>query len=494
MELVGRAAVAVAALLTLGGAASPASAAPAKKAGGVDAKRVGGIKASKTPKPGQLLPLGPNGKFPPSVLPLTQGATGPAGAPGPVGPAGAVGPSGAAGVPGPQGERGPAGLAGDTGTVDTSAFYDKTASDARFLRLAPSLAQPLGEGSGPALRMRRTGSDGAEFKVQNDGGLLAAGTLGYGAIPASGCGERLMWYPFKAAFRAGSAGSCGTATAWDDANIGFDSWAGGSATKASGFGTFAFGDQSTASGTASVALGSANTASGTASITAGAASTASGFASTALGYTTTAAGQGSVALGYRSVADGDYGVALGQRAVAANTGSFTFADASTTSSTFSSTASNQFSVRAAGGVRLFTNSTLSTGCQLPAGSGVFSCTSDRNAKRDFRPVDGDVVLDGLASMPVSTWRYRSEASGARHLGPTAQDFRAAFGLGTDDRTIGMLDASGVAIAGVKALQERSERQRRQLDTQATQLREQGDRLGDQEARIAQLERLLTARR
>ena len=39
-------------------------------------------------------------------------------------------PSGATGPAGPQGERGPAGA---TGTVDTSNFYDKTASDARFL-------------------------------------------------------------------------------------------------------------------------------------------------------------------------------------------------------------------------------------------------------------------------------------------------------------------------------------------------------------------------
>lgn len=36
-------------------------------------------------------------------------------------------PAGATGPPGPEGERGP------TGTVDTSSFYDKTASDARFL-------------------------------------------------------------------------------------------------------------------------------------------------------------------------------------------------------------------------------------------------------------------------------------------------------------------------------------------------------------------------
>ncbi len=43
----------------------------------------------------------------------------------------------------------------------------------------------------------------------------------------------MMWYPFKAAFRAGPRLGPGAATAWDDANIGFFSWAGGNQTQAS---------------------------------------------------------------------------------------------------------------------------------------------------------------------------------------------------------------------------------------------------------------------
>jgi len=46
-------------------------------------------------------------------------------------PAGVAGP---AGPPGPQGEKGLQGEKGDAGTVDTSAFYDKSASDGRFQR------------------------------------------------------------------------------------------------------------------------------------------------------------------------------------------------------------------------------------------------------------------------------------------------------------------------------------------------------------------------
>jgi hypothetical protein len=39
----------------------------------------------------------------------------------------------------------------------------------------------------------------------------------------------------------------------------------------------------------------------------------------------------------------------------------------------------------------------------------------------------------------------------RHLGPMAQDFHAAFGLGDSDRTINMVDANGVLIVAVQAL-------------------------------------------
>ena len=63
----------------------------------------------------------------PAARRALRGAAGAAGALGPAGPAGAQG------APGSAGEAGPAGPKGDTGTVDTSGFYDKAASDSRFV-------------------------------------------------------------------------------------------------------------------------------------------------------------------------------------------------------------------------------------------------------------------------------------------------------------------------------------------------------------------------
>jgi hypothetical protein len=76
-------------------------------------------------------------------------------------------------------------------------------------------------------------------------------------------------------------------------------------------------------------------------------------------------------------------------------------------------------------------------------------TSDRNAKEAFAPVDPHAILARVVTLPIETWSYKGEH--ARHLGPMAQDFAAAFGLGADDRHIFPLDAGGVALAALQGL-------------------------------------------
>ncbi len=73
-----------------------------------------------------------------------------------------------------------------------------------------------------------------------------------GAIPASGTGERLMWYASRRAFRAGQVI---LGTEWDDANVGQASVAMGQGTIARGVASTALGGATTASGDASTALG-----------------------------------------------------------------------------------------------------------------------------------------------------------------------------------------------------------------------------------------------
>jgi hypothetical protein len=84
--------------------------------------------------------------------------------------------------------------------------------------------------------------------------------------------------------------------------------------------------------------------------------------------------------------------------------------------------------------------------------------SDRNLKRDIEPVDPRAVLDAVARLPVSTWSYKSDDPDVRHMGPMAQDFKAAFGLGDSDRTYNAIDAHGVSLAAIQALYEKVKEQ------------------------------------
>jgi hypothetical protein len=201
-------------------------------------------------------------------------------------------------------------------------------------------------------------------------------------------------------------------------------------------------------------------------------STALGSYSNALGYTANADGNGAVSIGYRTTADADYSVAIGQRASTnGHAGAIVLSDGSTTDSTQAS-ANNQFTVRSAGGVRLFTNATMTTGVQVAAGGSSWAVISDRNRKMDFRNVDGEHLLTTLRSVPVTTWRYKDEEDKTTlHIGPMAQDWHQAFGFTTDNKTINMSDLDGVNLAAVKALEARTAQQAEQIKTLQGQLDE-----------------------
>lgn len=101
--------------------------------------------------------------------------------------------------------------------------------------------------------------------------------------------------------------------------------------------------------------------------------------------------------------------------------------------------------------------------------------SDQNLKRDFLSVDPNQILDKLSRLPIGTWAYRTESSTERHIGPMAQDFAAAFNVGSSDRTILQIDGDGVAFAAIQALNARLtalEEQNRQLQVE---LKEQAQR-------------------
>jgi len=105
-------------------------------------------------------------------------------------------------------------------------------------------------------------------------------------------------------------------------------------------------------------------------------------------------------------------------------------------------------------------------------------TSDRNAKEKFRSVNSREVLAKVSAMPISEWQYK-EQSDARHIGPMAQDFRAAFALGHDDKHISMVDAGGVALAAIQGLNEK-------VDERDARIRELEQTVADLKALVNRL--------
>ncbi len=184
----------------------------------------------------------------------------------------------------------------------------------------------------------------------------------------------------------------------------------------------------------------------------------------------------------------NYAFAAGYRAEAVHQGAFVWAAGNTND--YPSTAANRVQFYAAGGLKIDYGGQdvdgsglkwLMLASQTPGkvinvyngaylsegGSWVDVC--DRNAKKDFEPVNGREVLERVAKLPLTTWSYRSEKEPARHLGPVAQDFRAAFGLGVDDTHIATLDSSGVALAAIQGLNQKVEDQLKAKDAEIEEL-------------------------
>jgi hypothetical protein len=91
------------------------------------------------------------------------------------------------------------------------------------------------------------------------------------------------------------------------------------------------------------------------------------------------------------------------------------------------------------------------------------CKSDRNQKKNITPADTDAILQKVSRLPIANWTYNEEPAAVRHLGPMAQDFRASFGLGDSDRSFHSVDAHGVALAAIQALERVVSQQERRIE-------------------------------
>ncbi len=343
------------------------------------------------------------------------------------------------------------------GTGDNQPFEVKV-NGARAMRFEPQVWAPnvIAGSSANAVRSGASVGGGISNTAAGLESTVAGGYQNEASATAAfvGGGEQNRAYGNRAAVAGGQSNQAGANYAFiggGDANTVYAQYA-----------AIGGGQSNTADGRkATVSGGSFNLAGNTGATVAG------GSSNSASGSHATVGG------GQYNQAGGDYSFAAGYRAkvrdaIAAgddegDEGSFVWADYA--DADFVSTGPRQFLVRAAGGVGINTNAPAA-GMALDVNGAVqalsFNPTSDRNAKEGFTPVDGREVLAKVVALPVTSWRFRGDPAAVRHLGPVAQDFRAAFGLGYNETTIATVDADGVALAAIQGLNAILEGQRAEL--------------------------------
>ena len=302
-----------------------------------------------------------------------------------------------------------------------------------------------------------TSTPTANLAVAGNNGVLFGGTLFQDTIPAEGAGVRMMWYPYRAALRAGGLStSAPYVNFWDTDSIGSYS--------------FAFGENSRATGAHAVALGRLSRASGNYSMAWGDQCEANNSYSSSFGFYNIVNGERSLATGYYNRVDGDYSTAMGQRLTLTSTadGCFMIGDLSSTS-TWSNTTGNRFLARFANGYYLYTNSGRTAGVYLGAGGNSWTSISDSTKKENFKVVNGEDVLNKISKFNLRTWNYiGQDPAQYRHYGPMAQEFYTAFGhdgIGTigNDTTIASADFDGVNLIAIQALEKRTKQLQKKID-------------------------------
>jgi len=371
-----------------------------------------------------------------------QGIQGPKGNPGEVGATGSTGPQGPSGPTGATGTAGPTGPQGPAGSADAWSRTGNAGTTAGVNFIGTTDSQPL------------------EFKV-NGTRVLRLEPRGRGPNIIGGYSDNSVsgGNPIDGAtISGGGAGGYANRVSGHYGTVG-----GGRGNTSSEGGTVGGGEENTSDGGwSTVGGGHLNGASGQYSTTPG-------------GFGNSAAGWGSFAAGLNAKANHDRSFVWSSR--------LTFpASPSFAESRFHIHADNGLSVDYygvrpdGGGTRWIVIGSTSGGQAISTSmgawlsdGGAWNNASDRNRKDGFAPVNPREVLDKVAALPIQTWHYTNETAEIRHLGPVAQDFRAAFGLGSDDKSISTVDAAGVALAAIQGLNRKVDEKDAQIRNLQTRL-------------------------
>ena len=248
-------------------------------------------------------------------------------------------------------------------------------------------------------------------------------------------------------------------------------------TEASGLYSTAMGYQTEASGNYSTAIGTQTTASISYSTAIGHQTTASGYVSTAMGYYTTASGIVSTAMGERTTASGDNSTAMGYKTEASDRSSLVIGEYNLLGSTVTNSAT-QFSTDNTAFVigngadsdnRSDALTVLFNGDATLAGN--LNVNSDARLKANI--VSLGSTLSKLLQIDGKSYTMKKDESEKQKIGLLAQDIEKVFPeLVSENNGVKSVNYQGIVPILINAL------------------KEQDEKIKDQQSRINRLENLI----
>lgn len=105
-----------------------------------------------------------------------------------------------------------------------------------------------------------------------------------------------------------------------------------------------------------------------------------------------------------------------------------------------SSAANEFTVKKAGGTRVYSNDLATTGVTLAPGANSWAAVSDVNLKENLNTFNGSEALAKFENIPVYKYNFIGNPAQQCNIGPTAQDWHAQFACA--DIMVPLLDGEG----------------------------------------------------
>ena len=87
--------------------------------------------------------------------------------------------------------------------------------------------------------------------------------------------------------------------------------------------------------------------------------------------------------------------------------------------------------------------------------------SSRTLKNQFVTLDASTILAKLSELDIQQWTYKTRPD-EKHVGPVAEDFYEAFGLGQGDKNISTIDADGIMMLAIQGLNNKLIEENREL--------------------------------